>query len=68
MGGFGGVDNKIEVKVKILHEGEVNRARYMPQNPFVIATKSPQADVCVFDVSRHPSAPANGVGFRPEHR
>jgi histone-binding protein RBBP4 len=68
VGGFGGVDNKIEITVKIEHEGEVNRARYMPQNKLIIATKSPFADVCVFDVSRHPSVPTAGAGFRPEHR
>lgn len=39
MGGFGGRNAKVEIKVKIPHEGEVNRARYMPQNPFVVATK-----------------------------
>ena len=32
-GGFGGTLSKIDVKIKIVHEGEVNRARYMPQNP-----------------------------------
>ncbi len=31
-GGFGGVLSKIDVKIKINHDGEVNRARYMPQN------------------------------------
>lgn len=25
---------------KINHTGEVNRARYMPQNPFIIVTKT----------------------------
>lgn len=32
-GGFGGTLSKIDIKIKITHEGEVNRARYMPQNP-----------------------------------
>merc|ERR1711935_680798 len=32
-GGFGSVSGKIEIEIKINHEGEVNRARYMPQNP-----------------------------------
>lgn len=27
VGGFGGINSKVEVKVKIKHEGEVNRAR-----------------------------------------
>ena len=31
VGGFGGVLNKIDIKIKIIHEGEVNRARVMPQ-------------------------------------
>eukprot|EP00904_Undaria_pinnatifida_P004743 jgi/Undpi1/1426/HiC_scaffold_11.g04817.m1 len=68
MGGFGGVHGKVEVMVKINHDGEVNRARYMPQNEFVIATKSPSADVCVFDISKHPSVPPANSGCRAEHR
>ena len=32
VGGFGGTLSKIDIKIKINHEGEVNRARYMPQN------------------------------------
>ncbi len=44
-GGFGGVTGRIEIKVKINHEGEVNRARYMPQNPCIIATKTPSPEV-----------------------
>ena len=31
-GGFGGTLSKIDIKIKISHEGEVNRARVMPQN------------------------------------
>lgn len=50
-GGFGSVGGKVEVKMKFNHEGEVNRARYMPQNPAIIATKSPSADVFIFDTS-----------------
>jgi hypothetical protein len=43
------VSAKIEITQKINHEGEVNRARYNPKNPYLIATKSPSADVYVFD-------------------
>ena len=39
----------------------------MPQNPFIVATKSPCADVFVFDMSKHPSVPSAGKGFCPEH-
>ena len=79
-GGFGSVSGKIEIDIKINHEGEVNRlvrgdncatyvtvfipmfltrARYMPQSPFIIATKTPSADVLVFDYSKHPSRPGD---------
>lgn len=35
---------------------------YMPQNPCVIATKTPSSDVLVFDYTKHPSKPdPNGV-------
>jgi len=51
-GEFGAVSGKIEVEMKINHEGEVNRARYMPQNPSVIATKTPTSEVLVFDTSK----------------
>lgn len=60
-GGFGSVSGKIEVKMKINHPGEVNRARYMPHNPCVIATKSPAADVLVFDYTKHPSEPVDSA-------
>jgi len=65
-GGFAGVSAKIEITQKINHEGEVNRARYMPQNPYLIATKSPSADVYVFDWSKHSSRPAPDGTFAPD--
>lgn len=48
----------VTVVQQINHEGEVNRARYMPQNEFLIATKTPSADVLVFDWSKHDSKPS----------
>jgi len=65
-GGYGNGKAKVEVTQRILHKGEVNRARYMPQNPSVIATKGPQADVYVFDYTRHPSQPKEGGAFKPD--
>eukprot|EP01038_Epipyxis_sp_PR26KG_P004036 gene4036-5773_t len=67
VGGFGGTLSKIDVKIKINHDGEVNRARAMPQNSFLIATKSPSATVFVFDYSKHPSMPVDTI-CRPQHR
>lgn len=49
---------KIDIKMKIPHEGEVNRARYMPQNHFVVATRGPGTDVYIWDLSKHPSFPS----------
>lgn len=60
-GGFGSVSGKIEIEIKINHEGEVNRARYMPQNPCIIATKTPTSDVLVFDYTKHPSKPGKQI-------
>ncbi|CAF4081458.1 unnamed protein product [Adineta steineri] len=36
-GGFVLIDSRIEVDLKINHEGKVNRVCYMPQNPRIIA-------------------------------
>ena len=62
-GGFGSVSGKIEIEIKINHEGEVNRARYMPQNPCIIATKTPSSDVLVFDYTKHPSRPGKSIAL-----
>merc|ERR1712013_260640 len=68
-GGFGSVSGKIEVDLKINHEGEVNRARYMPQNPSVIATKTPTSEVLVFDTSKQREAQQDPNGkCKPEFR
>mmetsp|Transcript_21210 Transcript_21210/g.66609 ORF Transcript_21210/g.66609 Transcript_21210/m.66609 type:complete len:277 (+) Transcript_21210:34-864(+) len=39
----------------------------MPQNPFIVATKSPSSEVYIFDISRHPSVPDNRIAFRPDY-
>ena len=69
VGGFGhGSSNigKIEIRMKVQHEGEVNRARYMPQNHFIVATRGPSQPVYIFDLSKHPSFPAEGSIFSPQ--
>jgi WD40 repeat protein len=50
------------------HEGEVNRARYMPQNPQLLATKSPSSEVFIFDYTKHPSVPTSDNVCRPQLR
>lgn len=53
---------RIRVKQTINHKGEVNRARYMPQNPDLIATKTVDGPVFIFDRTKHETkAPVGGV-------
>eukprot|EP01147_Barroeca_monosierra_P006473 gene6473-9349_t len=56
-GGFGSVAGKVQVKMRMNHPGEVHRARYLPENPHIIATKTPQPDVLIYDITKHPSEP-----------
>ena len=56
----------INITQRIGHEGEVNRARYMPQNPDLIATKTTKGDVWVFDRTKHPSKPDKENVFKPD--
>lgn len=50
---------RIQNELKINHQGEVNRARYMPQQPNIIATKTVTGDINIFDYHKHPSVPEN---------
>ncbi|EPT03454.1 hypothetical protein FOMPIDRAFT_1058699 [Fomitopsis schrenkii] len=59
---------RIQITQKINHTGEVNRARYMPQNPDLIATKAVSGEVFVFDRTKHPSDPERGGVCRPDIR
>jgi histone-binding protein RBBP4 len=69
VGGFGHASSnigKIEIRMKVKHEGEVNRARYMPQNHFIVATRGPDPELYVFDLSKHPSNPQPDSVFSPQ--
>lgn len=59
IGGHGASKQPISFNViqKINHPGEVNKARYMPQNPDLIATMTIQGDALVFDRTKHQSIP-----------
>ncbi|KAF7191886.1 Histone acetyltransferase [Pseudocercospora fuligena] len=66
LGGHGAAKEPIVFSVvqKIPHPGEVNKARYQPQNPNIIATWSPDHNVYVWDRSKHPSVP--GTEIKPQ--
>jgi histone-binding protein RBBP4 len=68
VGGFGASPEKIKIVCRMAHEGEVNKARYMPQNSNIIATKSPDANVYVFDTMQHAdSMSVDAPVFAPAH-
>jgi histone-binding protein RBBP4 len=63
-GGHGTMRNEVPIKFTIMqrieHPGEINRARYMPQNPDIIGTMCVNGDVCIWDRSKHTMVP-NGT-------
>ncbi|KAF7303061.1 WD40 repeat-like protein [Mycena kentingensis (nom. inval.)] len=59
---------RIQIEQRINHEGEVNRARYMPQNPDIIATKAVSGQVLVFDRTKHGSEPDRDGKCKPQIR
>lgn len=59
---------KIQVKQTINHDGEINRARYMPQRPDLMATKTVKGDVYVFDRTKHETKAPSGAGCKPDIR
>lgn len=67
IGGYGNTNSgdspaiKFTIEQKILHPGEVNKARYQPQNPNIIATWCVDGKVLVFDRTKHASIPSTTV-------
>lgn len=57
---------RIEIVKRVNHEGEVNRARYMPQRTNMVATKAPSGDVLVFDINAQPERPSTDGVCRPD--
>ncbi len=57
MGGKDADKIKFSIVQKIDHPGEVNKARYMPQNPELIASICPDGRVLIFDRTKHSLVP-----------
>ena len=59
LGGHGAAKERINFSIhqKINHPGEVNKARYMWQNPDIIATMCIDGRTLVFDRTKHPMTP-----------
>lgn len=74
IGGYGGgagkkapvMEVKFNVVQKIDHKGEVNKARYQPQNPNIIATMCTDGRVMIWDRTKHPSIPTGHVNPQME--
>lgn len=58
---FGGYQLSSNTQFKIHqyldHFGEVNRTRYLPQNPNIIATGSSNGNIYIYDCTKHPLDP-----------
>jgi histone-binding protein RBBP4 len=59
---------RVQISQRINHEGEINRARYMPQNPDLIATKTITGEIFIFDRTKHPSEPERDGVCKPDIR
>ncbi|KAK3171456.1 Histone acetyltransferase type B subunit 2 [Lepraria neglecta] len=74
IGGYGGGASKktpvMEVKFNIVqkidHKGEVNKARYQPQNPNIIATMCTDGRVMIWDRTKHQLMPTGQVNPQME--
>lgn len=65
---FSKIENKIEIETKIRHEGEVNKAKAMPQKFNIIATKTNSGEVHIYDYYKHPTKPDEEKGANPNKR
>ncbi|KAF8442605.1 WD40-repeat-containing domain protein [Terfezia claveryi] len=67
IGGYGGgSESRLQVEQKIVHDGEVNKARYMPQNPDLIATMCADGNALIFDRTKHPLVPPQPLKCNPQ--
>jgi histone-binding protein RBBP4 len=58
LGGYGGgAECRLTIQQRMVHEGEVNKARYMPQKPDLIATMCADGNALIFDRTKHPLQP-----------
>lgn len=67
-GGFGNAKKPFDFKIlqKINHPGEVNKARYQPQNPDIVASLCVDGRALIFDRTKHPSQPKSDGSIKFE--
>lgn len=70
IGGYGKAKDvaaiKFNIVQKIDHPDEVNKARYQPQNPDLIATFCVDGRILIFDRTKHSSQPTGKVNAQLE--
>jgi histone-binding protein RBBP4 len=72
IGGYGNSSSgdspsiRMTVTQKIDHPGEINKARYQPQNPNIIATMCIDGRVLIFDRTKHSLQPSGHVNPQAE--
>ncbi|KIJ53655.1 hypothetical protein M422DRAFT_58500 [Sphaerobolus stellatus SS14] len=66
LGGHNVTGPRIQITQRINHDGEVNRARYMPQNVDLIATKTVSGQIYVFDRTKHSDEPEKSGICKPD--
>jgi histone-binding protein RBBP4 len=68
VGGHGHAKKPFEFKIvqKINHPGEVNKARYQPQNPDIVASLCVDGRVLIFDRTKHPLSPKDDGSIKFE--
>lgn len=68
IGGYAKSGTPIQFKItqKIDHPGEVNKARYQPQNPDIIATLCVDGKILIFDRTKHSLFPDGKISSEIE--
>lgn len=66
IGSYGGFTPRVSVNQRISHEGEVNRARYCPQNPDLLATRTVMGPTYIFDRTKHSLQPSTDGKCKPD--
>ena len=66
IGSYGGFTPRVTIHQKINHDGEVNRARYCPQNPDLIATRTAMGSTFIFDRTKHSLQPSADGKCKPD--
>ncbi|PWN51229.1 putative chromatin assembly factor 1 subunit C [Violaceomyces palustris] len=66
IGSYSSTSARLSIVQKINHDGEVNRARYCPQNCDLIATRTVMGETYVFDRTKHSNTPDADGKCRPD--